>query len=640
VDYRADIDGLRCVAILLVALFHFDLFPGIDGGFIGVDVFFVISGFLISSIIWRQLEAGRFTLGGFYLRRFRRLAPALICVQVLLLAFGRFVLLPEEVVDLARESLASQLYVVNIYFWRKVNYFGLQADAVPLLHFWSLAVEEQFYLLFPLFLMGVHRFARRRLAQILALVAAGSFLLNLVFATRKPELTFYLLPTRAWELALGALVPFLQPWFARRSVARLGAGLGGAALIAAGTVLYHKGIPFPGTFALLPTVGAVAILLAGTGAGSPVSRLLATPPFVFLGRISYSLYLVHWPLKVFVPIFVVRYSLGLRWASFALSVALAAVLYRLVEDPIRRGALFRGGRRFLVAYGVGFALVVGALGSALASKGWGARFSPEVQRIAAYAGDQDFAASVCEYRPHQPFDRVGPCHLGKADAPATWVVFGDSHAWALESAFSLFLQHRGEAGVLTFSHGCMPVMGLGGPDCQTFTAEVARWIETDSKIGNVALVSIWRQPLEGGLEGPEHQHLAGEAALSVFKQQLGETLRRLHGAGKAVYVWEPLVPARKGVPFALARNLAFGWNIDIETPRSEHEQTFGFLSEALDENRELVRARISPSARMCPGGSCQVRDGVGPLFFDNNHPARSQADFYCRIIESSLASAN
>ena len=635
VEYRPDIDGLRCVAVLLVLIFHFDLAPAGKAGFIGVDVFFVISGYLISSIIWGQLEKGRFGLRTFYLRRFRRLAPVLVCVQLLVIAFGYLFLLPREVMDLAKQNLATQVYLINVYLWRSVGYFGLRADSVPLLHCWSLAIEEQFYLLYPLLLIGIHRFARRFFVPILATVVLGSFLLNLYFVTGKPEATFYLLPTRAWELLLGALVPFAQPWLEKRGRWRWLAALIGTGLVTAGVSSFRDGIKFPGTFALLPTMGTVALILAGAGQGSWVSRVLGVRPVVYIGKISYSLYLVHWPLKAFLRIFTVDYTLTWRWVSLALAIGMAAVLYHLIEDPVRRGAVFKTGRQFVVAYAAGFSVVMLLVASALTTHGWRDRFSPEILRIADYADDQNEATQACEYHPGSRLDMAGPCRLGQASAPATWVVAGDSHAWALSDAFSLFLEHRGEAGLLFFSHGCMPVIGLGDRACQTFGLDLMTWLERDQTTRNVVLVSIWR-PFEGSLRGPDGRYLTGPAALLAFQQQFTQTLRRLHDAGKSVYVWESLPPARMSVPLALARNRAFNMHLRLETSRAQHQQQFGFMTTALDANRELVQGSISAVPAMCGSGSCMVEDHGVPLLFDNNHPARSRAPFFAKIIEEQI----
>ncbi|MGC4065244.1 MAG: acyltransferase [Polyangiaceae bacterium] len=369
-DYRPDIDGLRSIAVLLVLVFHFDLFGVGRAGFIGVDVFFVISGFLISRIVWKQLEAARFTLGGFYLRRFRRLAPAFVCMQLLLLGSAYVVMLPNEVAELIRQTFFAQTYLINFYLWRSVNYFGLQADSVPLLHCWSLAVEEQFYLTYPLILMAVHRFAPKRLVLVLCIITLTSFTLNVGFVESHPWATFYLLPTRAWELSLGGLIPFAQPWFVRHGWLRQLASLAGIAALVLGVVTYSPLTPFPGLFALYPTAGAAALILCGSGGRPLVSRLLSGQPFVYIGRISYSLYLVHWPVRVLIDSVVQEYDSTWRWASFFLSFALSSLLFHAVEDPLRRGLVFTSGRRFVTAYAFGFAAVMVVAFTAYHSNGW------------------------------------------------------------------------------------------------------------------------------------------------------------------------------------------------------------------------------------------------------------------------------
>jgi peptidoglycan/LPS O-acetylase OafA/YrhL len=640
VKYRPDIDGLRCIAVLLVLVFHFDVLTAGKAGFIGVDVFFVISGFLISSLIWEQLEKGRFSLRTFYLRRFRRLAPAFVTVQLLLIGFSYILLLPHEVMDLAKQSLTAQVYLINVYLWRSVGYFGLPADGVALLHCWSLAIEEQFYLLYPLLLIGIHRYARRFFVPILAAGALGSFLLNLGFVNTKPEATFYLLPTRAWELVLGALIPFVQPWFEKRGAWRQFSAILGAGLVAASVLAFRPGISFPGSFALLPTLGSVALILAGSGKGSWGSRVLSLKPVVYIGKISYSLYLVHWPLKVFIAGYMVEYTLGWRWLSLALSIALASALYRLVEDPVRRGVVFAGGRRFVIAYAIGFTVVMGLLASGLATKGWRHRFSAEVLRISDYVTDQDEAARRCEYVVGKWPGASGPCFIGQTGAPVRWMVIGDSHGWALTEAFSLFLKRKGEGGQLVFSHGCLPILEMETRTCREFNSSAHAWIEANPGIRNVVLVSIWRQPIEGILQGPDGTYLEGRAAMDAFQDQFARTLKRLTAAGRNVYIWEPIPTAKMSVPIALARARAFGMHTHIEASREEHERVFTYMAAALQTNRSLIKGSISPLPAMCANDTCILEYNGAPLYFDNNHPGWSSAPFYSRIIEDQINAAN
>jgi peptidoglycan/LPS O-acetylase OafA/YrhL len=209
-EYRRDIDGLRAIAVMLVLVFHFSLLPAINAGFLGVDIFFVISGFLITRILQEQLSSGSFSLRTFYLNRIRRLAPALSATLFVVILAGALWLFPSDLVELAKQVLASQFYVANIYYWRSINYFGLTANDVYLLHTWSLGVEEQFYLLYPIFCILVYRYLKKYFWFVLLFGLVVSFSVNILFVARKPELTFYLLPTRAWQLLMGAMALWIS----------------------------------------------------------------------------------------------------------------------------------------------------------------------------------------------------------------------------------------------------------------------------------------------------------------------------------------------------------------------------------------------------------------------------------------------
>jgi peptidoglycan/LPS O-acetylase OafA/YrhL len=296
VKYRPDIDGLRALAVLAVTLYHFSLVSVLSGGFVGVDIFYVISGFLITLVIEGQVSAGTFTIRKFYVARIRRLAPSLFATLIFVFGAGILLLFPDDLVSLAKETVAAQTYTANIFYWRTVNYFGLQANSAFLLHTWSLAVEEQFYLLYPLCFVIIYRLPRRFMLSLFVLVMVGSFCLNLMFVSIKPEATFYLLPTRAWELLLGATVAFLKspkrfPNLLNNAVSALG-----MALIVISLFAFRPEFQFPGLYALLPTLGTAAVLFAGP---SETLKLLSTAPVVYLGKISYPLYLVHWPVAVF-----------------------------------------------------------------------------------------------------------------------------------------------------------------------------------------------------------------------------------------------------------------------------------------------------------------------------------------------------
>jgi peptidoglycan/LPS O-acetylase OafA/YrhL len=289
-SYRRDIDGLRGIAVLLVLAFHLGT-SKCSGGFIGVDVFFVISGYLISSIILSEISASRFSLLSFYERRIRRIAPALFVMMLVtsLLAYKFF--LPAELEQFAKSLLASTFSISNLYFFHQSGYFEGPAAMKPLLHTWSLAVEEQFYIFLPLFLIAVRRFFPDRQRVLILSVAIASFCVSVWGAFHDPSRTFYLAHSRAWELLLGTLIALdMFPRFSN-AIWRNAASMAGLSSILLAAVIYDRTTPFPGAAALVPCLGAALIIAAGRSGPSIVSRLLSLSPIVFVGMISYSLYL-------------------------------------------------------------------------------------------------------------------------------------------------------------------------------------------------------------------------------------------------------------------------------------------------------------------------------------------------------------
>ena len=350
--YRDDIDGLRAIAIGLVVLFHAGL--GCDGGFIGVDVFFVISGYLITGILLRELESGTFSMVRFWQRRVRRLFPVLMVFLAVTLAAGWMLLLPSEMAGLGDHSLATLVSAVNFRLESAVGYWAPQADRLPLLHMWSLAVEEQFYLLLPPLLVLGHRRLRNRLGAALVIVAALSLAYCLAFQPAHPKSVFFLLPGRAWELLIGSITSYAmhRGFQVKPSLAPLAAWLG-LGLIFVPAFTLERGVGWPGLPALLPTMGA-ALLIAGNATPNAVARLLALPPVRFVGLISYSLYLWHWPALVFVKLH--RYPAAASGGDIALAVVvavlLAALTWRFVEQPFRYRAGIESRRNRLFFAGI------------------------------------------------------------------------------------------------------------------------------------------------------------------------------------------------------------------------------------------------------------------------------------------------
>ena len=370
-SFRPDIEGLRAVAVLLVLAYHARI-PGLTGGYIGVDVFFVVSGFLITGLIVRELESsGSLDLGAFYARRIRRLLPASLVVIAATVIASAVILPPLRVVDVAGDGAAAALYASNVRFaLQATDYLQAELDPSPLLHLWSLGVEEQFYLFWPalLLLAAGRRIDRRRIAVTVAVVAVVSLGLSLAWTTIDAPLAFFLLPARAWELAVGAGLALAALPLARmpRRLATGAVALGLGA-IGLGAVAFDLTTPFPGTAALLP-VGGAALVIAG-GLRQPqglASRLLAVRPMTWIGGISYSLYLWHWPILVLPAVAAGAPLPGVvRLALVGATFAIAAASRRWIEDPIRHGraARLRPSRTLAAAGAMSVAVAVLALGS-------------------------------------------------------------------------------------------------------------------------------------------------------------------------------------------------------------------------------------------------------------------------------------
>ncbi|MDX1269045.1 MAG: acyltransferase, partial [Oceanisphaera sp.] len=340
VSYRPDIDGLRAIAVLAVVVFNG--FPVLlPGGFVGVDVFFVISGFLISRIIFEKLEQGNFSFSGFYAARVRRIFPALLVVLAVCLVMGWLALLPDEFSQLGQHVLASAAFVQNVVLWQEAGYFDVATELKPLMHLWSLAVEEQFYIVYPLLIWAAWRLGWPVL-PVITVLGVASFGMNLVGMSQDPAQTFFLAHTRVWELLVGAAIARFadRGWHVPMPWANLLSGAGLLLLVASG-VLVHQGRAFPGAWALLPVLGAGALILAGSQAWFN-RRFLVLRPVVFIGLISYPLYLWHWPLLSFARIMENGTpAVWIRVISVALSLMLAWLTWKFVETPIRFGTATR-----------------------------------------------------------------------------------------------------------------------------------------------------------------------------------------------------------------------------------------------------------------------------------------------------------
>jgi peptidoglycan/LPS O-acetylase OafA/YrhL len=431
IRYRPDVDGLRAVAVLMVFADHLD--TKLSGGYVGVDVFFVISGYLIGAMILAEMREGRFSVARFYERRLKRIFPAMLAMMLGVTVLACIYLIPSETVAYTRSLLAALFSGSNFLFWHEGGYFDIPG-LKPLLHTWSLGVEEQFYILFPLFLMFVRRWLPNRFRAAILWVALISFIAACITVRNHPVAAFYFAPLRAWELLLGTIVSQRYVPWPRTAVTRNIASLLGLALIVAPGFLYTSDTPFPGVTALAPCLGTALIIAAGETGASLVGSVLAWRPVVFVGLISYSLYLWHWPIIVFQNgngIFVHSDILTRKVKIVLIVVAfvVSTLSWRFVEQPFRKGPLAKNHKAiFSITGGVSLAIVLVSV-ALLLLRGLPQRFTPESLAIAEYQADIHVPTAGCFLTPDKSFaDFSTSTCLRSTPGKPSILVAGDSHS--------------------------------------------------------------------------------------------------------------------------------------------------------------------------------------------------------------------
>lgn len=635
--YRPDIDGLRTLAVVPVILFHAGA-SWLPGGFIGVDIFFVISGYLISSILLREIAAGNFSFLRFYERRLRRIIPALLVVLIVTVAVFQLIALPDQAKSTAESGIAGLLSISNVYFWRTSGYFAPAAEFMPLLHTWSLGVEEQFYLLFPVVLLVLARL-RLPIGLVLMGITALGFALGYWLSVTRPSVAYYLLPARFWELGIGAVLAAGIVPAARSRALRELLPVAGLGLIGVSLVYIRSDMPFPGWVALIPCLGA-ALVIHGDGRSWVARKVLGASAMVFVGMLSYSLYLWHWP--VLTALRLRSASLHLEpWvalAGIAATFLLAWMSWRLVERPFRNRDTLPG-RRLLWQLGAGSAAFLALAGLAIGTGGFPARLGEQARSVLAASTDVDPLRRACN-----DIERHDQCRFGPAEGPASYAILGDSHAAALRPA----IEHSGAmgetVGTLYWIGACPFLDGVERQNaprpssCASFRARIWDLLEADPGLQTVVLGGRWpyhllgTTPESGGAYADffvddETVTPGPEENLRVFARALGRTLDRLAALGREVVIIGAVPEPGFDVPHTVALAWYNGIRVPAGIPRSEVARRAGFADEILARiaaGRPGVRV-LSIWQDFCDAQSCRIdREGL-PIYHDDSHLSHAGA---------------
>lgn len=626
-NYRREIDGLRSVAVIPVVLFHAGFHP-FSGGFVGVDIFFVISGYLITSIIITERGKGHFSLLKFYERRARRILPVLFFVLLCCLPFAWAWMLPEQMASFARSIIAVCLFGSNFLFWHESGgYFAAASEEQPLLHTWSLAVEEQYYMLFPLFIMLVWRFGRRVLIGAIAAVALASLLLAQYGSVNFATANFYLPNTRAWELLAGSLCAFLLTGGKEYKSNLL--SLAGLAIIVVSIFNYDQTTPFPSLYALVPVLGAVLIILFGAQ-GTLTAKLLSTRPMVGIGLISYSLYLWHQPVFAFARIrSLTEPSLVLMSMLALASTGLAYLSWRFIETPFRKTSaaqLLPTPARILSAGGIAALLFIGIGFYGVSDNGLRFRLPPAALTALAEQEHHDPIMETCLFDkgeaslPHP----VRDC-LTKHSTGSKTILIGDSHAAAIAGeALRSFDADNVDLYVMTHS-ACVGFSGfyVSNPKyklrCNPFFTGIEDYIRK-SGMETIIMASRWSLYIdgtpfdngEGGIEPlqPTYADLfdrLGEQAKQddparkarVLKQYVDD-IKAYLATGRDVVLVYPIPEAGWNVPELVAKSAMSGiQNLEFSTSYERYQQRNGAVIAAFDAISHPNLFRVRPAEYFC-----------------------------------------
>lgn len=622
--YRPDIDGLRALAVLPVVFFHGG-FSSFSGGFVGVDIFFVISGFLITSIILNDLEKDKFSIKNFYERRIRRIIPALYTVCLISLVLATLLFLPNELENFGKSLVGTIGFVSNILFWSETGYFDASSELKPLLHTWSLAVEEQFYVFFPLCLLLIHRYLNKKLFFVLSAILVMSFVLSVWGAYHKPSATFYWAPTRAWELLIGSILALgVLPKPQNKFISNIGATLG-LALIAYAVICFDYDTVFPGFNALYPCLGTALLIYFNQNEGSYVGKILSWKLFVFVGLCSYSFYLWHWPVFVFANYLSPEHLDKVTSASLILlSFVLSVLTWKYIETPFRNRKFLSGQWRIFIITALASVLLLLASIGIVAFKGVPERFS-DMKNLEEYKGEL-VSKSCMDVVPNEFENKK--CLFGDTTKTNTsFIVWGDSHAGAMVRGIARAAKENKKLGYLAGFNGCIPLLQVLGaredePEkCNKASDKILSLVKSGD---TVFLVGRWTYYTRKSLiskEGPtwindEHSGEISEAEnYQVFERALRKTVKAIKEKGANPVIVDTVPEFPKSVPESYYR---FGEDVAVSKGLVElnKKKTTGIMKRIADKD---TVSYVDPLPVFCDSEKCYGTKDGRVYFFDNDH---------------------
>jgi peptidoglycan/LPS O-acetylase OafA/YrhL len=606
-DWRQHIDGLRAISVLAVVFYHSRF---ISGGFVGVDVFFVISGFLISKIIYAEIKShGKFRIISFYERRARRILPVFVIVTAATVITGYFLFLPDDFAVLGRSAMYASGFSANLFDYRTSGYFDEEADTYPLLHFWSLGVEEQFYIAFPVIVLLIWKLAPRLIGATIFLIAVASLALAEICVRTQPAAAFYLTPQRAWELMAGCMLalpgfPFLNQRLPREIVSAAGLGL-----ILFAALSYGNETPFPGLTAVVPVAGAASIIWGCEGRQTFVGALLSLKPLRYLGLWSYSIYMIHWPIIVFARVLRPFSDGRLDVIIVLASIGLGCLSYFFVEAPFRKPRQILSRRSL---FEVSLASLLALAGSGLiieTANGFPDWLPKEVRTVLAYNDYEFFSLyrhGVCFLVIPKQWKDLKPDCLPTGRPSA--LLWGDSHA----AHFYAALKDRfPDVSMLQANmSACPPIVGLPHadlPNCKSFNQLVLDWTMAN-KPDVVILSAGW----------PRNRDTVS---------LLDGTVKPLLSVGLPVIIFGETPNYRHRVPDILARRLLRG-DHDIRAEDEYTDDTIRLDRYMKSRYGSMQGVRyISFQDAFCLGSECPLATESGiPIYWDNDHFTREGAD--------------